>query len=244
MKCILLCAGYATRLFPLTENFPKALLDIKEGKPLLDYTMDQINQIDQIDEIFLITNDRYYNHFLEWSKKFNKKPITVFNDHTSSNDDRLGAIGDIQYTINQAKIDDDVIIIAGDNLFDYPLQEVVDYYNTKKASIVCGKELDNIEQLKKFAVAILDDNDKIINLEEKPANPKSNIAIYATYIYPKNIVKSIRNYLEEGNNPDAPGYFVEYLYKVKDVFVYRFKGNCYDVGTFEQLDVVRKIYNN
>lgn len=244
MKCILLCAGYATRLFPLTENFPKALLDIEEGKPLLDYTMDQINEIDQIDEIFLITNNRYYNHFLEWSKKYKKKPIKVFNDNTSSNDDRLGAIGDIQYTINNAKIDDDLIIIAGDNLFDYPLKDVIDYYNTKKSAIVCGKELDNIEQLKKFAVAILDNSDKITNLEEKPANPKSNIAIYATYIYPKNIVQLIRTYLEEGNNPDAPGYFVEYLYKHKDVFVYRFSGNCYDVGTFEQLEVVRNKYNN
>ena len=242
MKCILLCAGYATRLFPLTENFPKALLDIEEDKPLLNYIMDEVNTIEDIDEVFVITNNRYYEHFNNWAKTSKGKLITVINDKSTSNDDRLGAIGDIQYTINNGKINDDVIIIAGDNLFDYPLKDVVDYFKEKKSAVVVGKELDNIEMLKRFAVAKVDNDNKLTNLEEKPAKPKSNIAVYATYIYPKEFLPLIRDYLEEGNNPDAPGYFVEYLYKIRNVYIYKFKGNCYDVGNHEELKRVRDLY--
>ena len=127
MKCILLCAGYATRLFPLTENFPKPLLKVG-GRALLDYILDEVNTIDEIDKIFVITNNKYAGHFEKWvEEKNNVKPIEVINDHTLSNDDRLGAIGDISYTIEQGKIDDDVLIIAGDNLFTYKLKDFVDF---------------------------------------------------------------------------------------------------------------------
>lgn len=244
MKCILLCAGYATRLFPLTKNFPKALLEIEEGKPMLNYIVEKVEQIKEVDEIYLISNDRYYEHFDAWAKsnKFSKK-VEVINDHTTSNDDRLGAIGDISYVINNKNINDDVIIIAGDNLFDYSLKDVISYYHTKQAPIVCSKELDDIDTLRRFAVAKLDENDRIVNLVEKPLHPESNIGVYATYIYPKEVLDVIRTYLEEGNNPDAPGYLVEYIYKMMPVYAYRFKGNCYDVGTHESLAEVRKLYS-
>jgi len=153
MKCILLCAGYATRLFPLTENFPKALLDIEAGKPLLDYILDEVNTIDIVDEIYLITNAKYYNHFNDWAmKKNNVKKITVINDMTDSNDNRLGAIGDIKYVIDSQKINDDLLIIAGDNLFDYKLRDVVDYYKNKNAVTVCAKQINDINIFKRFFV--------------------------------------------------------------------------------------------
>lgn len=133
MKCILLCAGYATRLFPLTENYPKALLEIGEGKPLLNYTVEEINRLKEVDEIYLVTNDRFYSFFKDWAETLkNEKPITIINDHTISNDDRLGAIGDIQYTINSKNISDDVLIILGDNLFEFNLREAMDFYYEKK----------------------------------------------------------------------------------------------------------------
>lgn len=243
MKCILLCAGYATRLFPLTENFPKALLEIEEGKPLLNYIVDEVNTLDEVSEIYLVTNNRYAKHFEEWSKKLNNpKEIKIINDHTMSNDDRLGAIGDINYVINQAGINNDVIIIAGDNLFDYPLVDLMKYYHEKNAPIVCTKEMDDMEALKRFAVAKIDSNDQILDLVEKPEHPESNIAVYATYIYPKEVLKEFKNYLEEGNNPDAPGYFVEYLYKKLPVYAYKFQGETYDVGTHESLAYVKKLY--
>lgn len=244
MKCILLCAGYATRLFPLTENFPKALLDIKEGKPLLDYILDEVNTIDEVDGIYVITNAKYYDHFYSWASiKNNKKNIKVINDNTDSNDNRLGAIGDIKYVIDKEKVNDDLLIIAGDNLFDYSLIDVINYYKDKQAITVCVKQINDISILKGFAVAKLDDSDKILELEEKPDNPKSNIGVYATYVYPKNVIPEIEKYLEEGNKPDAPGYLVEYLYKKYPVYGYKFLGNCYDVGTLESLNLVRQKYN-
>ena len=107
MKCILLCAGYATRLFPITKNFPKALLEIEDGKPLLNYIMDQIDNISDIDEIYLVTNDRYYNHFINWKDTLNtNKKLTVLNDYTTNNDDKLGAVGDLKYTKDKMNIND------------------------------------------------------------------------------------------------------------------------------------------
>lgn len=240
MKCILLCAGYATRLFPLTENFPKALLEIEKDKPLLDYILDEVKTVKSIDGVYLVTNSRYYEHFKKWAVG---KDVTIIDDHTTSNDDRLGAIGDIQYTIDQMNIDDDTIIIAGDNLFDYKLVDVIDFYNKKKNPVAVTKVLDDINLLRRFAVATLDEDDKILELVEKPQNPTSNVGVYATYIYPKEVLKSIRDYLEAGNNPDAPGYFLEYVVKHYNTYAYKFNGNCYDVGTHESLALVRKLYN-
>ena len=242
MKCILLCAGYETRLFPLTENFPKALLEIG-NKPLLDYILDEVNTINEVDKIYVITNNRYYEHFSKWNEeKNNKKEIKVINDNTTSNDDRLGAIGDIMYVINKEHINDDLLIIAGDNLFTYKLKDVIDFYNKNKKSVLCAKELDDINLLKRFAVATVSENNKVIELEEKPQNPKSNLGIYATYIYPKKIIKYFNEYKTAGNNMDSPGHFPQYLYKKEDVLVYKFDGECYDVGTHETLKEVNEIY--
>lgn len=245
MKCIFICAGYATRLFPLTENFPKALLEIEEGKPLLDYILNEVNTIDIVDSIYLVTNDRYYSHFNNWAKnKNNIKPIKVLNDGTKSNDDRLGAIGDIKFVLDNEKINDDVIIIAGDSLFDYKLMDVINYYKMKNAPVVCAKKENDYELLKRVAVAKVDENNKILDFVEKPEKPNSDIGVYATYIYPKEILKEFDKYLESGHNPDAPGHFIEYLYKKIPTYVYQFKGNFYDVGTHESLAQVRKLYNN
>lgn len=244
MKCILLCAGYATRLFPLTENFPKALLNIGK-KPLLDYILDEVNTINEVDKIYVITNNRYYKHFDKWAhEKNNKKEIKVINDYTTSNDDRLGAIGDIMYVIEKENINDDLLIIAGDNLFTYHLRDVVDFYNQNKKTVLCAKELEDINLLKRFAVASIDENNKVIDLVEKPVEPKSNLGVYATYIYPKEILKYFNEYKSDGNNMDAPGNFPQYLYKKEDVLIYKFNGECYDVGTHETLKEVNELYKN
>ena len=242
MKCILLCAGYATRLFPLTKNYPKALLSIGD-RPLLDYILDEVNTIDEVDKIFVVTNDRYYKHFLSWKNdKESSKEIKIINDGTTSNDDRLGAIGDIMYVINKENIDDDLLIIAGDNLFTYKLLDVINYYHEKKKSIVCAKVMDDIERLKSFAVARVDDNGKILDLVEKPENPESNLAVYATYVYPKEILSYFEKYKTDGNNMDSPGHFPQYLYKLEDIYAYPFNGDCFDVGTHETLKQVNELY--
>lgn len=244
MKCILICAGYATRLFPITKNFPKALIKVGE-RPIIDYIIEKVNEVDEIDEIFVVTNDKYYNHFVDWNvSKNNIKPIKILNDYTSNNEDRLGAIGDINYTILEEKINDDIMVIAGDNLFDYKLTDVMDFYKNKQSVIVCCKESQDIDSLKASGVAIIDEKTfKILNLVEKPEIPPSNLIVYATYIYPKNIVKIIDKYLIDGNKPDAPGYLVEYLYNKIDVYAYKFSDNCFDVGTHEALEEVNRLYN-
>lgn len=243
MKCILLCAGYATRLFPLTENFPKALLKVG-GRAILDYTMDKINNVDEIDHIYLVTNSKYTTHFKEWAEaKNNIKPITVFDDGTSTNDDRLGAIGDIEFTIDKAEIDDDILVLATDNLFEFELKDFVQFYKTKNTPTVCVKKEDR-ELLKRLGVANLDENMKIIGFEEKPAEPSGEYAVYAEYIYPKDVLPVIKTYLEEGNSCDAPGNLVTYMYKKMPMYAYAFEGVCHDIGTHETLAMINELYSN
>ena len=243
MKCILLCAGYATRLFPLTENFPKALLKVGQ-RAIIDYALEKVNKIDEIDQIYLVTNSKYSKHFSDWAnEKNNIKPITVFDDGTSSNDDRLGAIGDIQFVIDNTKLDDDILVLATDNLFDFELKDFYDFYKEKKSTCVCVREED-YEKLKGLGVAQLDDDMKIIGFEEKPAQPKGKFAVYAEYIYPKDIVPKIKTYLEEGNSCDAPGNLIAYLYDKVPTYAYSFDGDCHDIGTHESLAYVNEVYKD
>lgn len=243
MKCILLCAGYATRLFPLTENFPKALLEVG-GRAILDYTLEKVNEIDEIDAIYLVTNAKYTPHFEKWAnEKDNVKPITVFNDGTTNNDDRLGAIGDIQFTIDNANINDDILVLATDNLFDFKLLDFYNFYKSKNAPSVCVRAEQDINLLKRVGVAELDEEMKIVGFEEKPAEPKSKYAVYAEYIYPKEVLSEIKKYLEEGNSCDAPGNLVAYIYKKMPTYAYAFEGECYDVGTHEALAQVNELYS-
>ncbi len=245
MKCIILCAGYATRLYPLTEKFPKALLEIKEGKPLLNYTIEAINKVKEIDEIFLVTNECFYDCFQKWQINLNNsKPITIINDHTTNNDDRLGAIGDIQYTINYKNILDDIMIVLGDNLFDFDLKSFVEFYQCKKSPIVGGQYEDDKNLLTRLGVIETNNNCEIVHFEEKPANPKGNIKSLGLYLYPKEVIAILKQYLEEGNKPDAPGYFLSYLYQKEPVYVFPFEGNWFDVGTHEALKEVRELYRN
>lgn len=242
MKAIILVAGYATRLYPLTKNTPKPLLKVG-GKAIIDHIIEEVNTLDAVDSIFVISNHKFAKNFEEWaSDKTNPKPITVIDDGTDSDETKRGAIGDIQYTIEQGNIDDDVVIIAGDNLFTYSLKEYYDFYKTKNADCVCVKQFDDMEMIKQLGVVLMDENNRVIDLEEKPQNPKSNKAAFATYMYTRETVKMVREYLDEGNSPDAPGYFLQWLHKKKPVYGYVMNGECYDIGTHKALAEVREIY--
>lgn len=242
MKAIVLVAGYATRLYPLTQNTPKPLLKVG-GKAIIDYIVDEINTLDAVDSIFVISNHKFAANFEEWaSNKINPKPITVIDDGTDSDETKLGAIGDIQYTIEQGNIDDDVVIIAGDNLFTYSLKEYYDFYKAEGSDCVCVKQFDDMERIKQLGVVLMDENHRVIDLEEKPEKPKSNKAAFATYMYTKETVKMFKEYLEEGNSPDAPGYFLQWLHKKKPVYGYIMNGECFDIGTHKALAEVRKMY--
>lgn len=242
MKAIILAAGYATRLYPLTLNQPKALLPIG-GQPIIDSIVSQINAIDAVNEIYVVTNHKFVDHFEQWAKEVKSNtPIVVLDDGTLTEETRLGAIGDINFVIEQKKIDDDLLVIAGDNFFTYRLEDYYAFFKSKNKDCVCVKKWEDTATLNQFGIALLDDNAKVLDIEEKPENPKSNTVVFATYMYLRETVPLFAKYLEEGNKPDAPGYFPAWLYKRKDVYAYTFSGECYDVGTHESYREVCALY--
>ncbi|MCD8158618.1 MAG: nucleotidyltransferase family protein [Clostridiales bacterium] len=243
MKAIILAAGYATRLYSITKYYPKPLLKIG-GKTMMDFITNEINTIPEVDKIFVVTNHKMCKYFDIWHEtRSDKAKITVIDDMTADENIRLGAIGDIAYTIEKGKIDDDLLIIAGDNFFTYPIKEYYDYFKEKGSDCCCVMEINDVEMIKSLGVAELDENNRLIGMEEKPAEPKSNKGVYATYIYTKETVKLFDEYLKGGNPPDAPGNFLNWLYKIKDVYAWTMTGNCYDIGTCGEYVKIRKQFS-
>ena len=244
MKALILAAGYATRLYPLTKDTPKALLPVK-GKPILDYITDEIETIEEINEIVIISNDRFIGDFEDWAKtrqETSAKKITVINDGTTSDENKLGAIGDMWYAIDKLNIDEDIVVIAGDNLFTYRLKDSFDTFTSRKMDMILAKQIPILSELQRMAVGILDSNNLIVDMEEKPKNPKSEIAFFATYYYKRETLPLIKEYLDEGNTPDAPGNFPSWLYTRKPVLAYLFEGDCIDIGTPESYEEVQKTF--
>ncbi len=240
MKAIILAAGYATRLYPLTKNRPKALLTIN-GKAILDYICDEIDTIASVDEIIVVSNHKFYDNFSRWSsKRKGEKRIKILDDGTTSEDVRLGAIGDIKFVLDSEKIDDDILVIAGDNFFTYKLSDFYQFFLSNKKDCIIVHDEEDRETLCRMGVVVTDSVSRVIDLEEKPAVPKSSTAVYASYIYRKETLPLFDTYLKEGNIPDAPGHFPAWLYKRKDVYAYAYEGECYDIGTHEALSSVRK----
>lgn len=237
MKAIILAAGYATRLYPLTKDKPKALLPVN-GKPIIDYIVEQLMEVDAVDEVIVVSNHKFAASFHQWAveRAFLPKPMTVLDDGTTTEENRRGAIGDIQFAITTREIDDELLVIAGDNLFTFRLADYHSFYKAAGCDCVVAKELDDIKLLRQFAVAKLDEKGKILELVEKPENPRSNVAVYATYMYTRDTARLIGEYLAQGNKPDAPGYFVQWLYKRKDVYAYRIDGECIDIGTLKSYE--------
>ena len=232
MKAIILAAGYATRLYPLTENKSKALLSIG-GKTIIGHIVASLQKIEEIDKVYVISNSRFYGDFVQWKNENALENVEVLDDGTDSDENKLGAIGDIDFVIRNKKIDDDLFIIAGDSFFTFELKEFHKYYKEVRRDCVCAEKLEDLDLLRRFAVAEVDSYDRIINLVEKPSEPQSDLGIYASYIYTKDTVKLFENYLADGNKADAPGYFLQWLYDKKDVYVYRINGEFLDIGTPE-----------
>lgn len=244
MKAIMLVAGYATRLKKLTENKPKGLL-LLNNKPIINYTFEKLEKIGVIDEAILVSNSKFYEQFLEWAREYKGKiKISVLNDETTSNDNRLGAIGDLCFAIEKLKVNDEIMVFVSDNYFTYELKDFYDFYINKKANCILGCEFADLEYLGTgFAVVCVDEENKVIDLIEKPLKDsnltvkdlRSNLGAYATYIYTKDTCNLIKEYLKEGNNKDAPGNLPAWLCKRNDtpVYFYTFKGECYDIGTPE-----------
>lgn len=236
MIALLLVAGYATRLYPLTINTPKPLLPIS-GRPMLDYIVDEIDTLPDISSICLISNHRFAGHFEQWASSRRlvspNTPIIVLDDGTTDDSNKRGAIGDIQFAIDTLKIDEDVVIIAGDNLFTYRLKDMRDHFMKIRRDLLIAITVPDKNQLRSLAVANLDEQGKVLKMAEKPQEPESDTAIYATYFYLRETLPLIKKYLDDGNTPDSPGNFPSWLYKRQDVFAYLAEGTCIDIGTHE-----------
>ncbi len=234
MQCILLAAGYATRLRPLTDNMPKALLKLGD-KTILEMVTDKIDEVPEVETIYIVTNEKFYKQFEDWAENAYKgaKKVKVLNDHTTTNENRLGAIGDLKYVIDMEKVDDEILVMASDNIFGFPLTDFTERYKKTNADMICAHTIENKEDLHSMGVVELDSDGKVISFEEKPENPKSDLGVPPFYLYKKDTLPLIDKYLEEGNNPDAPGHFVPWLKDQKPVYAYVFDAVRIDIGTPE-----------
>lgn len=240
MKCLILAAGYATRLYPLTENFPKPLLKVGE-KAILDWLIDDIDRADKVDEYVVISNSKFADHFKLWAKQRDQK-ITVIDDGTSTNETRLGAVRDIQYAIDELKLCDDMLVIAGDNLLDFSLTQFISYAESKKTSCVMRYFEGDKKKLSRSGVLEIDKTDKVIGMQEKPSDPKSNWCCPPFYFYKKDDIKLIKKGIEEGCAVDAPGSFAAWLCTQTKVHAMEMPGKRYDIGNLESYESVQKEY--
>jgi len=232
VKAIVLAAGYATRLRPLTDSRAKELLPVG-GRPILDVIVDAIREVAEVDSVHVVTNSRKAPEFLDWAPG---KDVQIHDDGTRSNDDRLGAIGDMQFVIDLVGIDDDLLVIAGDNLFEFSLESFVRYWGAKGiASALAVRDVGSLELAMRYGIVELAADDRVVDFLEKPADPPSTLAATATYLFHRAHVPLIRTYLDEGQPHDQPGRFVGWLQQREPVYGWTFEEGWFDIGDLEQL---------
>lgn len=241
MKCVILAAGYATRLYPLTENFPKPLLEVA-GKPILDWLIDDMASTGMVEEYIVISNHKFAHIFEEWAAKKSDVTIRVIDDGTTSNETRLGAVKDIQFAIEQLQLDDDLLVMAGDNLLDFSLGEFMRYGKEKNATCVMRYYEASEARLHKTGVIEIDANDGILSFEEKPAQPKSHWCVPAFYYYTREDSHLIKKGIESGCGTDAPGSFIAWLSGQTKVYAWEMPGRRYDIGNLESYEEVKQNY--
>ncbi len=232
MKAIILAAGYATRLRPLTDTWAKELLPVG-GRPIIDRIVEKIAEVHDVDEVHVVTNARKAKAFLDWGRD---KDVRIHDDGTLTNDDRLGAIGDLLFVVDRAKLDDDLLVIAGDNLFDFAISDLVDFWRSKgRASAVAVRDVGSLELASHYGVVELEEDARIHSFVEKPADPVSSLAATATYVFHREHVGLLRPYLEGEHGSDQPGRFVGWLHRHEPVYGWVFDHAWFDIGNHEQL---------
>ena len=239
MKCLILAAGYATRLYPLTENFPKPLLDVG-GKTIIDWLIDDLRSADKIDEFVVISNHKFARCFDEWAKGKEYK-VTIVDDGTDTNETRLGAVRDIKFAIDSLSLDDDMMVLAGDNVLDFSLTKFLAYAIEKQASCVMRYFEPKKETLPKRGVLELD-GDRVVTMEEKPKEPKTQWCCPPFYFYTREDAKRIGEALDDGCGFDAPGSFIAWLCQKAPVYAMEMPGSRYDVGNLESYTKIKNEY--
>ncbi|MBR2635120.1 MAG: nucleotidyltransferase family protein [Clostridia bacterium] len=240
MKCLILAAGYATRLYPLTENFPKPLLAVGE-KTILDWLVDDIDTAGAVDEYVVISNHKYAHHFEAWVKT-KEQTITVVDDGTESNETRLGAVKDIQFAIEKLGLSDDMLVIAGDNVLDFSLTHFIRYAKEKGASCVMRYFEPDDKKLLKCGVVTVDENDKILKMTEKSPTPETHWCTPPFYYYTKEDAGLVKEGIESGCGTDAPGSYIAWLCTQTPVHAMEMPGKRYDIGNLESYEQVKSEY--
>jgi glucose-1-phosphate thymidylyltransferase len=238
MKAIVLAAGYATRLYPLTKTVAKPLLPVG-GRPMIDHLLDRMVEVDELDAVHVVTNHKFAASFERWAEahESGRVQLAVHDDGTTSEEDRLGAIGDIRYVVEAAGLEhDDLLVVAGDNLFDFSLAAYTRWWRGKgEASAVALYDVGELKLVHKYSSVELDDDQRLVGFVEKPEQPESTLVATATYLFHRAHVPHVERYLEEGSSPDQPGRFVAWLVPRVPVYGYRFDGEWRDIGDAEQL---------
>jgi glucose-1-phosphate thymidylyltransferase len=234
VRCVILAAGYATRLRPLTDDLPKHLLPVGE-RPMLEWVLDRVGEVAEVDTIHLVTNSLFAPEFERWARPHG---VVVHDDGTTSNEDRLGAVGDLELVIKAAGLEDDeLLVLAGDNLFELSLPEFVEWWRGKPqpASAVPLHDVGDLALATQYGIAEVDGEQRIVRFVEKPSDPPSTLASTLIYVLPADHVRLVRTYLDEGQSPDNAGSFLGWLAGREPVYGYRFEGSWYDIGDHEQL---------
>lgn len=245
MQLLILGAGYATRLYPLTLNKPKPLLPVA-GKPMVDHVLEKILADGGIEKVYLVTNEKFSKQFEDWGAERAKTlnmPFKIVNDHSTDDSNKLGAIGDIHLVIQQEKIDSDLIVVAGDNLFGQNLEGYTAFCRSKNSTVLGTYDVKDLEEMKKYSSISVDAEGKITAFEEKPKNPTTTVMGIALYYYPKHILPMIHQYITEGNNPDQPGRLIQWLYPRVPVHTWQVPGLWYDIGSKETLEEADAVFS-
>jgi len=242
MKNIVIDAGYATRLGELTRNFPKPLLQIGDST-ILGRMLDDIDRIEDIDEHIIITNHRFAHIFEEWAAAQNyTKPITIVDDGTSTNETRLGAVCDLLFAMEKFAIDDDLLVVAADNILMFSFQEFVDFAKEKGSSCIMCHEQPSIERLQRTGVVVLDENNRVLNMEEKPEVPKSHWAVPPFYIYLRKDLPLVRHSVENGCGKDAPGNLAHYMVDNTVMHAWPMSAGRFDIGSLDSYEEAKQLF--
>lgn len=242
MKCVLLAAGYATRLYPLTLDTPKSLLKVG-STTILERILAKVNEVSAIDEIVLVSNARFADQFRTFlHEQGTEKLVCVLDDGTSDNEHRRGAVADLAFAIAERRLDNDILVLAGDNLFDFSLADFVEFFLEKNADCITAYIEHDLDALRRTGVAQMGSDSRVLAFEEKPREPKSHFAVPPFYAYKRETLPLMQTYVDAGAPADAPGQFIEWLVARKPVYAFQFVGRRYDIGTLESYERAQRIF--
>ena len=236
LKTLILAAGYAIRLYPLTKDTPKPLLEVA-GRKIIERILDKVLRVEGIRSIYIISNDKFFEKFNLWleSSKYRGK-ASLINDGSVSNETRLGAIKDLDIALKVKSKDDDLLVIAGDNLFEFDLDEFLGFSRSRRDGVsIALHDIGDPSAARRFGVVSIDSQNRIVDFEEKPRMPKSTLVSTAIYYFPKEKLPSITAYLEASDKVDAPGYYISWLSRTDKVYGFIFSEDWYDIGDIESL---------